>query len=1133
MTAVLVPVALDVLVVREPTAPADWAHTALGRPTPPASGRVHEDLLPAPFTPRAQARPAGAHLHWGLPDGLTRGVADDTGATSFRPVPDRWLVVRLSGPTGGQQRRAVHAWLLPYAGAVDPVRVDNALAGPTLPAPGPAPKSPLTALGHGDLGWAGYYDNVTHRFALHDDLAGVTGPVAYLVLGWYTSPAQDPLRVTGEVEHTRRMEELGWEIHPPRPVGQPVPDRSVYHAAAVAIGWPTPGWPGDGGLLGREVDYRPAARDVTLAVGETLAESLAAVAAEPEDQFAAARLVEGLLLGALADADGTDADARLDADLHQARFGSAPAAAGNEYIWQPAGDATEGGSFVQVERTAPRVWHALEPALVVSGGGRSPKHGADGRYSDIGTLLCRLEGQAVRAFGVAAGDPGRGADVLPAAPLAGLPAAYGVPAAAAELLVELACLDPGSAPDLAQGTDTAPAPVAAARAAWWVAFDPDHDDPTLPPPGATVEGTLPSPVGVTPPSRPWNPLLLEWEASYLPSPRGAHDWRLDDTDFVLPGPVRRPAENRARVLRGRVMLSPAAGTLLDPAGAGADERDLLGGELTGIAAELRGDPTGAVVDAPDAPDSATPAPTPRPADFVALRAGFLRLDRARLVDGFGRYLELLGAAAPAPAQVRTGATLKVPGQPDLAALRPRFTAPARALLRFADATGALRDASAGVSPVCGYLVPSPTDRTLEFFDAAGTAYGRLRPDPERVTAWEEDPGRPATLGAAPSRFLPNTYLGRFADGLLAADNALAAARRDGRAAGVGQSALEALLRALDTTRWTVDLTGRSGDEHLALLLGRPVAVVRAYVKVEVEDPRQPAENATTAVPVRLGDLARSQDGLLAYCVGDEMDRCHLVDPAVALLAPGLPDGSGAAASPGLDPLRSPYLETSGTFTVTPGVPVPVTLLMAPGSDVHITTGLVPQKGVGLLREWTGRALSRLSPALRYGPVLREATETRLPLPQDVRGVWTWHRRPGPGAWATDEVVAATVDARLPDEPAVTSEGWLQVALAPDTAYFDSAVPVRITCIRSTGGSSSNRTVTALGGTNADGSHFLIPVAEAIDFITTGRFAFYIEQPGAKRTEIRVVRPKNGRPYLRTVADGSSPNNLDSMPECRH
>ncbi|MEV5767690.1 DUF3892 domain-containing protein [Micromonospora sp. NPDC052213] len=77
------------------------------------------------------------------------------------------------------------------------------------------------------------------------------------------------------------------------------------------------------------------------------------------------------------------------------------------------------------------------------------------------------------------------------------------------------------------------------------------------------------------------------------------------------------------------------------------------------------------------------------------------------------------------------------GHPDLAALRPRFTAPARVLLRFADALGAPRDADAGVSPVCGYLVPSSVDRTLEFFDDKGNGYGRLRPDPETVTAWEE------------------------------------------------------------------------------------------------------------------------------------------------------------------------------------------------------------------------------------------------------------------------------------------------------------------------------------------------------------------------------------------------------------
>ncbi|MGW5672559.1 DUF3892 domain-containing protein [Micromonospora sp. NPDC003776] len=1132
MTTLLVPVALDVLMVREPGVPSDWARTALTRPTPPASGRVRQDLLPTPFSARETARPTGAHLHWSLPDGLTRGVADDTGATTFPPVPDRWLVVRLSGPAAPGPR-TVEAWLLPYAGLVEPVRVDRALTGPTLPAPGAAPRSPLTALGHGDLGWAGYYDNVTNRFALHDELTGVTGPVAYLVLGWYTDLTRDPLHgAVGEVAHQERMEQLGWEIFPPRPPTQPVPDRSVYHAAAVSIGWPEPRWTGDGGLLGRELDYRPTPDAVALALGETLAEALAAVAAEPEDPADAARMVEALLQNALSDVTGADGPARLDATLHQSRFGSAPAAAGNEYIWQPAtgaAGAAGGGSFVQVERTRPRVWHALEPALVVAGGGRSPKHGADGRYSILGHLLCRLDGQTVRGFGVAGGDLGRGAGVLPPTPLAGLRPEYGVPAVATDLIVELASIDPGSAPDLNRSTATQPSPVAAARAAWWAAFDPGVADPTVPPAGAVVEGVLPSPVGVTPPSRPWNPLLLEWSATYLPSPRGAHDWPLGEVDFGLPGVVAVPAPESGRSLRGRVMLSASTAALLDGTVGGEDtERDLLSGELVGIAEQLRRDATGLIVDAPTASDSAQPPQTPRAADFVALRAGYLRLDRARLVDGYGRYLEVLGPTVAQPAPVTHGVTLAVPGQPDLAALRPRFTAPARVLLRFADASGAPRDADAGVSPVCGYLVPSLVDRTLEFFDDKGAGYGRLRPDPETVTAWEEDPGRPATLGAPPSRFLPNPLLARFADRMLAADQALAVARADGHPAGSAQSALESLLRVLDTTRWTVDVTGRAGDEHLALLLGRPVAVVRAYLKVEVEDPRQPPENATTGIPVRLGTLSRAQDGLLAYCVGDDMDRLHLVDPAVALLAPGLPDAGGVASAPGADPLTSPYVDTSGVFTVNPGVPVPLTLLMVPGSDVHVTAGLVPQKSVGLLREWTAPALSRLSPALRYGPVLHDLETTRLPLPQDVRGSWYWHRRDRPGQWRSDAVVPATGDALLPNEPSVASEGWLQVALVADTAYQDAAVPVRVSCVRSVSG-----TVVAVGGFNGDGTHFLIPVPEAIELMTSGRFAFYVEEPGTSRTPVRVIRPRQGRPYLRTAPDAASPNNLDNLRRCTH
>ena len=38
--------------------------------------------------------PKGVHLHWALPDALTRG-AENGGSVRFPAVPDRWLVTRI------------------------------------------------------------------------------------------------------------------------------------------------------------------------------------------------------------------------------------------------------------------------------------------------------------------------------------------------------------------------------------------------------------------------------------------------------------------------------------------------------------------------------------------------------------------------------------------------------------------------------------------------------------------------------------------------------------------------------------------------------------------------------------------------------------------------------------------------------------------------------------------------------------------------------------------------------------------------------------------------------------------------------------------------------------------------------
>jgi hypothetical protein len=76
-------------------------------------------------------------------------------------------------------------------------------------------KAPLTAAGHGDPAWAAYYDNVVNRLAFYDSLSGIkTGPLAYLVCGWYSDANADPLgtSIKSLNEFDQRMVELGWEL---------------------------------------------------------------------------------------------------------------------------------------------------------------------------------------------------------------------------------------------------------------------------------------------------------------------------------------------------------------------------------------------------------------------------------------------------------------------------------------------------------------------------------------------------------------------------------------------------------------------------------------------------------------------------------------------------------------------------------------------------------------------------------------------------------------------------------------------------------------------------------------------------------------------------------------------------------
>jgi hypothetical protein len=755
-----------------------------------------------------------------------------------------------------------------------------------------------------------------------------------------------------------------------------------------------------------------------------------------------------------------------------------------------------------VERPAPPRYLPADPAVAFAGAGRSLRHGADGRSSVDGRLRCRRGGQVIQGY-LGLLD---GADVLPAL------GSGAVPAETLVLAREALLLSPHLLDWLASRVvHLPPAPVLARLAAeLGLRFDETGAYTGRAGPLAAggagtpyaggivgrgdadataaavqeilrrhslVDGVEPDLVAVTAWAQPWIPLWAEYELA-VEVADDVRGWRLGAVDLEPAG----ARSGRERVVTGRVPLTTAPGDALaaavsrwlveenqrdrhdqgeaDPAteaalaelAKAADGLDLVGATLDGVRRGLLGLGTATV--RPRREDGTAIPPTPTgPVDLLA--GGTVQLRRIRLVDAYGRPLE------PSVETTRVPLRLVPPAGTAATLLRgPRFSAPARCRLRLVgastvDATAAV-DARVDevrparqVSPVCGFLLPDHVDESVEVFAADGTPLGELLTEPTGGgVVWEAAPGRLVDGQAVPAGAPPGlglssgaAPLGWLAAGMVAADVRARSSR-------LGESALAAFLRALDTTLWTCDPYAGAGTSALAGIVGRPLAVVRAVLALEVADDladvtldeagraeraRLYAELARVEVPVRLGELTRSDDGLLGFVLDDDFSSVRVVDRVVLDLAREAGRGRGhlrpwgrTPVVPAVQPIRHPYLRPDDEVVLRPGVPRLVTLLMLPGTAVHVTCGVTPRTRVGLARAFFADALTRLVPSVRVGPVLIDPGEVRLPPVAALgqRQVLTY--RDGPLAWRDDAILAATQEALLPDHPAVLREGWLRV-----------------------------------------------------------------------------------------------------------
>lgn len=401
-------------------------------------------------------------------------------------------------------------------------------------------------------------------------------------------------------------------------------------------------------------------------------------------------------------------------------------------------------------------------------------------------------------------------------------------------------------------------------------------------------------------------------------------------------------------------------------------------------------------------------------DFQPLRTGRFKVRDLRLVDTFGRVKDIVvdeWLAAETMPQSKAAGHFSV---------SPRLVQPARLSFQWlsGSATGdeVEMNSHPATSPICGWLLPNHLDNSLMVYNGAGRPQGSITND----CRWLPAPGYAA---------IEMTHLPPHLQELVT------------HLTGLQKEKLGAFFTSIESALDNINPASAPQHDALALLMGRPIAVVRAQLRLELRGDAAINQSwdsfrsdlarcfededaginrklvrksdGVTAVqfPIRIGDHRQLNDGLLGYWI-------ETTENGKRVLKAPFNCGNNSLINLAI-----------GDNELT------LTMLVDPRGVVHLTSGILPAEVLEIPQDQYQAAMNSMEVTFLTAPVLSPADKVGLPLPAEPGHEWSWvaQRKNAKREieWVEPAAVGPAGTQASWGEPLEIHEGWLRLTTKKD------------------------------------------------------------------------------------------------------